>query len=251
MVARLVGVCVLLVAWVRAAPAAPADPLVFAAISLTDVLTEVGRLYREKTGHRIVFNFGGTHELVRQIRAGAPADVIFSADAAHVEDLIAAGLVAPDARQDVLSNALVVIVPRGTSIPVARPEDLLHRSRIAIANPESVPAGIYARTWLTRLDLWQRIQPALVPTLDVRATLAAVAAGNADAGIVYRTDAAASAAVTVAYEVPGTAGPSIVYPLAALAASTNPLTPTVVRHLTSEEARVIYERFGFIVLAGR
>ena len=237
---------------VLAGATAGADEVaVYAAASLTDAVTELARTFETESGHRVVFNFGASNDLARQIKAGAPADLFFSADAAQMDGLQAAGLVRAEDRIDVLSNTLAVVIPAASPMRIVAPSDLLALRRIAVADPEAVPAGVYARAWLQSLGLWERMKDKVVPSLNVRAALAAVEAENADAGIVYRTDAAISRRVKVAFEVPREQGPSIVYPLAPIAASRKPATAALVRHLTSERARDVYRRFGFVVLPER
>jgi molybdate transport system substrate-binding protein len=181
----------------------------FAAVSLTDALREAGRLYEAASGNRVVFSFGASSDLARQIQEGAPADVFFSADAAQMERLERAGLVRAGSRVDVLSNLLVAIVPADSRAGVRAVADLLRVRRIALADPESVPAGVYARTYLEAAGLWERVKDNVIPTLDVRAALAAVESGNVDVGFVYRTDAAVSKRARIAFEVPAGTGPRI------------------------------------------
>lgn len=233
-------------------PAAAADEVnVFAAASLTDALKEIAQGFEKETGHKVVFNLGGSNDLARQIKAGAPADVFFSADKPQMDGLESAGLVRAQDRIDVLSNVLVVVVPASSSAKIASPQELQTLGRLALADPQAVPAGVYARTWLESLGLWAGLKDKVVPTLNVRAALAAVESENADAGIVYRTDAAISKRVKVAFEVPREQGPAIVYPLAPVAASKKPATAAMVRYLTSDAAREVYRRFGFVVLGGK
>lgn len=235
-----------------AAPRAHGEELsVYAAVSLTDVLAEIGRAYEAATGNSVAFNLGASSDLARQIQAGAPADVFFSADAAQVDGLQRAGLVRASQRIDVLSNVLVGVVPADSAATVAAPADLLRLRRIALADPQAVPAGVYARRYLESLGLWARLKDAVVPALNVRAALAAVESANADAGLVYRTDAAASKRVRVAFEVPRDKGPQIVYVLAPLASSKKASLAGLVQHLTSPGTRRTYERHGFIVIAGQ
>jgi molybdate transport system substrate-binding protein len=198
----------------------------------------------------VVLNFAGSSDLARQIRAGAPADVFFSADREQVDTLVRAGLVRAEDAVDVLSNVLVVVVP-ATAGPVAvvAPADLLRLRRVALADPEAVPAGVYARKWLDSRGLWKGLRDRVVPTLDVRAALAAVASEGAQAAIVYRTDAALSPRVRVAFEVPQDAGPRIVYCLAPLGSSRTAAAGELVRFLLSPRARVVYRRLGFLVVA--
>jgi molybdate transport system substrate-binding protein len=197
----------------------------------------------------VVFNLGGSNDLARQIRAGAPADVFFSADKAQMDGLERAGLVRAAERVDVLSNVLVAIVPVSSAARLSGPEALSSVKRLAVADPQAVPAGVYARAWLESVGLWRALEEKVIPTLNVRAALSAVESQNADAGLVYRTDAAISTRVKVAFEVPREQGPAIVYPLAPIATSKRAATADLVRHLLSARAREIYARHGFVVLA--
>jgi molybdate transport system substrate-binding protein len=231
-----------------ASPARAEELTVFAAASLTDALEEVGKAYERASGNKLVFNLGASSDLARQIRAGAPADVFFSADKAQMDALEKEGLVRRPDRVDVLSNTLVIVVPAASNRALASAEDLVRVERIALADPQAVPAGVYARTYLESLGLWTRVKDRVVPALNVRAALAAVESEHADAGIVYRTDAAVSRRVRVAFEVPHDRGPKIVYPLASLAGSKKAGTAELRRFLTSSEAFTIYAKHGFVVL---
>jgi molybdate transport system substrate-binding protein len=231
------------------APASPDELTVFAASSLTEAVKEVAAGFEKATGHKVVFNFGASNDLARQIKAGAPADVFFSADAALMDGLVSAGLVRADDRHDVLSNALVVVLPAASEASVAAPADLKAFRRLALADPQAVPAGVYARRWLESIGLWEAVKEKVIPALNVRAALAAVESGSVDAGIVYRTDAAVSKQVKTAFTVPRDQTPAIVYPLAPLAGSKKAATADLVRALTSPSAREVYARHGFVVLA--
>jgi len=233
---------------VAAAPARGEELLVFSAASLTDALTELGAAFERRGGDRVLFSFGASSDLARQIEAGAAADVFFSADAARMDAVERAGLVDSTERRDLLSNVLVVIVPHDAKTAIATPEDLSTLARLALANPEAVPAGVYARTWLQSLGLWERLKDKVVPTVDVRAALAAVEGAHADAGIAYATDAAVSKRVRVAYRVPRAQGPPIVYVLAPLKASKKAAARAFVRFLASPAAAPTWKRFGFLVL---
>jgi molybdate transport system substrate-binding protein len=220
--------------------------LVFAAASLTDVMRELAVAW-EHAGHdHVACSFGSSSDLARQIQAGAPADVFFSADAARMAELEHAGLVAPGSWRGVLSNTLVVVVPPDAPTAITEPADLKKLRRIALANPEVVPVGVYAKKWLESLGLWAALEDKVVPTLDVRAALAAVEVGQADAGVVYATDAAVSKKARVALRVPRDRGPPIVYAVAPLARAKHPEASALVRFLASRDAAPVYERFGFI-----
>jgi len=232
-------------------PVAAEEVTVFVAASLTDALKEIAQAFEGRTGHKVVFNLGASNDLARQIKAGAPADVFFSADKAQMDGLEAAGLVRAQDRVDVLSNVLVAVVPASSTARVSGPTDLLAVRQLALADPQAVPAGVYARAWLESTGLWAKLKDRVIPTLNVRAALAAVESENADAGIVYRTDAAISKRVKVAFEVPKEQGPPIVYPLAPMATSKKVATGELVRYLLSPPAREVYARYGFIVLPGK
>ncbi len=204
-----------------------ADVQVFAAASLTDVLRDISRNYERTSGDRIVFNFAGSSTLQRQIEEGAPADIFISADEEKMNRLERQNLVDRGSRVSLLSNVLVIVGER----------DLLKAKSIALAEPSSVPAGIYAREWLTKRGLWERVKSKVIPTENVRAALAAVEAGNADSAIVYRTDDPRGFAIAD--------GPPISYPFA-LTKSATPAARRFFAYLTSPAARAAFRRFGFI-----
>jgi len=251
---RLVAIAAVGLALLAVSPATTAAPgreiLVFAAASLTDALQEIGAAFEKEAGVHVVCSFAGSNDLARQIRAGAPADVFVSANTERMDELVAGGLVRPADRFDLLSNALVVVVSASSSLSVHGAGDLLHARALALGDPEAVPAGIYARLWLERVGWWDRLRDRVVPTLDVRAALAAVDSGAADAGIVYRTDAAMARHARVAFEVPRGEAPRIVYPAAVLA-SASPDARRFLEHLRSPVSRAVFERLGFEVLGGR
>ena len=224
--------------------------LVFGAASLTESLQDLGAAYIAKTGQTVTFSFGASSDLARQILAGAPADVFFSADTAKMDALEAAGLVKAADRREFLSNALVVMVPPDSKAKIAAPNDLLALPKIALADPAAVPVGIYAKKWLTGLGLWERIEPRIVPTLDVRSSLSAVDAGGVAAAIVYRTDAAIARAAKVAYIVKD--GPPILYSVAPLTSSRHSTdAAALVAFLAGPAGRAEFEKRGFLVVAPR
>jgi molybdate transport system substrate-binding protein len=221
---------------------------VFAAASLTDSLGEIIDLFEAShEGVRVVPQFGASNDLARQILAGAPAHLFFSADERQMDRAMAGGSIEEGSRRDLLSNHLVIVEARAAGEPIRSPRDLERGGRIALADPEAVPAGVYARQYLEKLGLWDRVRSRVVPTLDVRAALAAVASGNVDAGFVYRTDAILEPRVRVAFEVPRDEGPRIVYPLA-LVRGANEGARALFRFLVSQEATEVFERYGFVVL---
>jgi len=225
--------------------------LVFAAASLTDVLEDIGTRYEARTGVRVLFSFAGSNALARQIQAGAPADVFLSANLDRMDELERAGFVRRADRVSLLSNRLAVVVAKTSDLIVTRPRDLERARRLALGDPEAVPAGIYARRWLEGRGLWERLRERVVPTLDVRAALAAVESGAAEAGIVYRSDVAISRRVRVAFEVPADEAPRIVYPAAVLTSSRSRSARPFLEHLQSPDARAVFARLGFEPLEGR
>ena len=244
---RSLAAAVLALALGAPAVLAADEVTVFAAASLTDVLREAAREFESSTGNKVTFNFAGSNDLARQIRAGAPAEIFFSADKAQMDLVARDGRVGLADRIDVLSNALVIVVPAASAAKVATAADLKAFGRIALASPDAVPAGIYARTYLEGEGVWAAVKDKVVPTLDVRAALAAVEAEHADAAIVYRTDAARSQRVRVALEVPRNKGPKIVYPLALLSGA-RPAAALFRDYLVSDAARALYEKHGFAVI---
>jgi len=224
-----------------------------AAASLRDVLDELAPALERATGARLVLNLGGSSDLARQIVAAARADLFFSADEAWMDHVAAAGLVDAASRRSPLSNRLVVVVPAASALEIRDARDLAGPAvrRLSLAQPETVPAGRYAKAWLESRGAWDAVAARVVPALDVRAALAAVESGAIDAGIVYRTDAARSERVRIAFEVPVDEGPAISYALAAVAGRPRlGLARRVVDWLTGPEAAPVFERHGFVVRTG-
>lgn len=188
---------------------------VLAASSLTESLQAVADAWTARGHPAPTLSFDASSRLARQVDAGAPADLFFSADAGWMDWLAGRGLVDPTTRVDLLGNALVVVVPAGSDLTVSAATGLADpRVRHLALAGESVPAGRYAREALRALGAWDGVADRVVSGDSVRATLAWVAAGEADAGLVYATDARVEPRVTVAWTVPADAHPPIVYPAA-------------------------------------
>jgi molybdate transport system substrate-binding protein len=220
------------------------EVLVFAAASTAETMADVGRDFQ---GGNVQFSFGGSRDLARQIRAGAPADLFVSADAETVDALVTEGLVRREDRRRLAGNRLVVIVPKDSTLAIAAPGDLEKATHLAIGDPATVPVGTYAKKWLEGVGVWERVSEHAVFTLDVRAALAAVEAGRAEAGVVYSTDAATSTRVRVAYEVPRESSPEISYVAARLARSTSTPADPFLDFLVGDQARRDFARHGFLV----
>lgn len=225
-----------------------AEITVFAAASLQESLTEIGAAFERNTGEKVTFNFGASSTLARQIEQGAPADLFFSADEAKMDALEKKGLLASGTRLRLLSNQLVIVVPQIAAVVPADAADLAKPEfkKVALAEPSSVPVGIYAREYLESRGLWAAVKEKVLPTENVRGALAAVEAGNAEAGIVYKTDALISRKVKVAVEVPADKGPKISYPVAVLKDSKQQESAKkFAEYLAKPEARAVFEKFGF------
>jgi molybdate transport system substrate-binding protein len=224
------------------------DVHVFAAASLTDALKEMAPAYEKASGDTLVFNLGGSNMLARLIREGALADVFLSADEVQMDGLEKAGLLVPGSRRALLSNTLVVVVASDGGARIASPRDLLSIRSLALAEPKSVPAGVYAKQVLEKLGLWDALAARVIPTENVRACLAAVEAGNADAGIVYATDALLSRKVRVAWSIPAADGPDISYPVAIPKDAPHAeAARRFTAYLPSAPARAVFVRYGFLV----
>jgi molybdate transport system substrate-binding protein len=222
---------------------------VSSAASLSDALIEIGRAYERQTGTRVVFNFGGSSLLARQIVEGAPCDVFVSADEAKMDALQKQLLIDPATRVSLLSNSLVVVVPSKGGAKLQSLNDLTSPriETIALAEPGSVPAGIYARLLLERAGLWGAVRKKVIPTDNVRAALAAVEAGNADAAIVYRTDALTTKRVRIALSIAPAQGPRISYPAAVMRDATDAHSARrFLAFLRSPAAQAVFKRYGFI-----
>jgi molybdate transport system substrate-binding protein len=240
---------IFLILCLLAVPATAAEIQVFAAASLTDALKEIAPEYEKATGDKLVLNLGASSTLARQIQEGAPADLFLSADEAKMDGLEKRKLLLAGTRKSVLSNTLVVVVPVDSSLKISSPADLVAVRALALAEPQTVPAGIYAKEYLKRKGLWSKVIDRVIPTENVRAALAAVESGNVDAGIVYKTDAGISKKVKIAYEVPRAEAPSISYPFAVLAASERKAAARkLLDYLHSPSALAVFRKHGFLIL---
>jgi molybdate transport system substrate-binding protein len=237
-------------AWTGASAMAT-EIIVSAAASLTDVLKEIGSGYQSSSKHTVRFNLGASSSLARQIEAGAPADLFFSADLAQMNVLDKNGRLEPGTQKNLLSNQLVIIAPADSKLLISAPKDLLKADvkKIALAEPTAVPVGVYTSKYLADEGVWDKVKAKLVPVLDVRATLAAVESGNVEAGFVYKTDAVLSKKVRIIYEVPINKGPKITYPIAIVKESKHKeVARDFMNYLQSPFAKNVLKKFGFIVL---
>ncbi|MGB0001640.1 MAG: molybdate ABC transporter substrate-binding protein [Candidatus Acidiferrales bacterium] len=233
---------------------APSNEItVSAAISLKDALDEISHLYTsERPGAELHFNLGGSGALQRQIEQGAPVDIFFSASPKEMDSLQSQGLLLTDTRRNLVRNSVVLIVPAG-STGVSSFQDLTKAEvkTVAIGEPQTVPAGKYAQEVLTHFGIYDKLKPKLVLAKDVRQVLTYVETGNADAGIVYATDAKISKKVTVVATAPEDSHSPVVYPAAVIKNSKNPAgAKMLLEFLGGEKARAVFQKYGFIP-AGR
>jgi molybdate transport system substrate-binding protein len=244
---RSLRLCALVVLSTLCARAA--EVTIFAAASLSDALLEIARRYEPASGDKLNFNLAASSVLARQIKEGAPADVFFSADELKMDELAKSALIVPETRHTLLSNTLVIVVNAERGATVTAPADLGKPAirHLALAETQTVPAGIYAKAWLQKTGLWSKVVDKVVPTENVRACLAAVESGNVEAGIVYKTDALISKKVKIAYEVTVAEGPRISYPLAVVKGSKQEAAARkFAEYLASPGAAAVFTQYGFL-----
>ena len=229
----------------------PIELSVFAAISLTDALGEIGTAFTAESGIKVYYNFEASTTLQRQLEKGASADVFISASPRQVVALETNGLLESESRQDLLTNQLVLVSDDTAGISVETLADLAvpEISRIAIGHPNIVPAGTYAKEALTHFGLWETLHAKLIFGMDVRATLAYVTAGNVDLAIVYKTDTTLTERVKVLYQLPSEAYTPIIYPAVVMKNSPRKqLARRFITYLHSMESGEIFEKHGFTFL---
>lgn len=231
-----------------AAARAPARaPVVLAAASLQEALTAAAAAW-ERTGHRRpVLSFAASSAAARQVMAGAPADLFVSADGEWMDAVERRGLVVPDTRAVLAGNRLVVVARAGSAVRLTRRNlaATLAAGPLAMADPSAVPAGRYGRAALERLGAWAAVAPRVVRAESVRAALALVEREAAPFGIVYLTDARASARVRVAGIFPAASHPPIRYLLARLRAGRSADAEGFRRFLLGAPGQATLVRFGF------
>jgi len=223
---------------------------VFAAASLKEALDDQVTRFGAATGDQVVVSYAGSNALAKQIEAGAPADVFISADLDWMDYLESRHLLAANSRVDLLRNRLVLIAPADSTASLQIGPDFplaaaLGTQRLALANPESVPAGKYAKAALQALGVWLSVENKIARTENVRAALTLVARGEAAFGVVYATDAVSEPRVRVVGTFAESTHPPIVYPVAIIARQGPPAANAFVAYLSSAAARPIWQRYGF------
>jgi molybdate transport system substrate-binding protein len=226
--------------------------LVFSAASTISAMNDIGGLFNKKGVGKCVISFASSSTLAKQIERGAPADVFVSANVKWVDYLAERGLIEPGSRFDLLGNRIVLIAPLDSPVqiqiePHFRLAELLGHDRLAMGDPDHVPAGIYGKQALESLGLWKSVERRLARAKDVRAALALVEKGEAPLGVVYATDAGMSSKVRIVDLFPENTHPRITYPVVIVSGRGRALTEDFLAFLKSPEARVVFEKYGFTV----
>lgn len=237
---------------------AESDPiLVFAAASMKNALDEAAKKWTEKSKVEVKSSYAASSALAKQIEAGAPADIFISADLDWMNYVEGKKLIKAGTRSNLLGNSIVLIANKDWSkgdvkvangFPLAK---LLGDGRLSMADTATVPAGKYGKAALEKLGAWDSVSGKLAQAENVRAALALVGRGEAPLGIVYKTDAAADPNVKIIGVFPDDSHKPIVYPAAQIETSKNAKAGELLKYLASPEAKTIFEKHGFTVLAAR
>ncbi|EGR1547710.1 molybdate ABC transporter substrate-binding protein [Vibrio parahaemolyticus] len=228
---------------------AATDLKVYAASSMTNAIDEIAQDFKEKYDVTVTPVYGGSSSIARQIINGAPADVFISANTKWMDYLVDEGVIDSDNVTNLVRNSLVLIAPQSSSLAAFNFADAnaweaaLNGSRLALGNPTSVPAGMYAKESLTTLGVWKEIQTKVAPAKNVRLALALVERGEAPVGVVYKTDAQLTSKVKIVGEFASDTHAVIVYPAAVVNDSTE--SRQFFQYLKSEDAKRVFAHYGF------
>lgn len=224
---------------------------VFAAASLTNALQDIASAYKKEKNVDVVASFASSSTLARQIEAGAPADLFISADQKWMDYAADEKSIDTATRQTLLGNSLVVVAPKASrqgEIAINTKTDwthLLNGGRLAVGNPDHVPAGLYAKEALQKLGAWETLSPRLAPAEDVRGALALVERDEAPLGIVYGSDAVASKGVKVVGTFPEDSHQKVEYPMAVIDGHENAVVTAFYNYLKGPQASAIFKQYGF------
>ena len=233
--------------------ASAAEIVVFAAASLKEALDDAVNVCENKSGDAVKISYAASSTLAKQIESGAPADIFISADLDWMDYLQQHNLIKPPTRRNLLGNRLVIVAPADSDLrldikPGFDLAGALKGGHLAMADPDSVPAGKYGKAALEKLGVWNSVRAAVAPAENVRAALLFVSRREVPLGIVYATDAAADPRVKIAGMFPEDTHPPIIYPAALTADSKLPGAARLLEFLASPAARSIFEKRGFTVL---
>jgi len=240
--------------FIPAAPVLASDTVtVFAAASTTNAVTEIGKLFTEQKMGGFTPSFASSSTLAKQIESGAPANLFISANEKWMDYLQEKKMIDSGTRTNLLGNRIVLIAPADSklgAVDIAPHFDLarlLADGKLAMGDPDHVPAGMYGKKALEALGAWQGVQDRVARAKDVRAALALVERGEAPLGVVYGTDAAITDRVKVVGTFPAKSHPPIVYPVALVAGAETPVAKSFLQFLKAPEAKAIFEKYGFTV----
>jgi molybdate transport system substrate-binding protein len=225
----------------------PVEILVAAAASLQNSMEELGKRYQSANpGTTVTFTFGSSGTLQEQIEQGAPIDVFMSAALKQMTALEEKELILNDTKKELLENKVVLIVPKDSTLDITGFEDILKAPVIALGDPESVPVGQYSEEIFTSLNMLDDVKKQANYAKDVTEVLTWVSTGNAEAGVVYATDAMSSKDVTVIAEAPEGSTSKVLYPVAVVKdTKAEEAAKAFVEYLASEEALGVFEEYGF------
>jgi molybdate transport system substrate-binding protein len=252
-ISGIVGMMLILAAAGGAAAGDQGTVTVFAAASTTNAVTEIGELFAAQNPERLVTSFASSSTLAKQIESGATAEIFISANPEWMDYLEERKLIEAGTRKDLLGNRIVLIVPADSGIdkvaiaPGFDLAGLLGDGRLAMGDPDHVPAGKYGKQALEHLGVWSGIEARVARAKDVRAALTLVERGEAPAGVVYSTDAAVSDRVRAAGTFPADSHPAIAYPVAVVAGKRSPAVDRCLALLQSEAGRAVFAKYGFMV----
>ncbi|MGK3127466.1 molybdate ABC transporter substrate-binding protein [Candidatus Pantoea formicae] len=224
---------------------------VFAAASLTNAMQDIATQYQKKSGVEVVSSFASSSTLARQIEQGAPADLFISADQQWMDYAVDKKSVVENTRYTLLGNDLVLIAPKSDSakaVTINAQTDwksLLKGERLAVGDPDHVPAGIYAKEALQKLGAWDTVSPLLAPANNVRAALALVERNESPYGIVYGSDAVASDKVQVVGHFPADSHKPVEYPMAVVKEHQNATVNAFYSYLQGPDAAAVFKQYGF------
>jgi len=224
---------------------------VFAAASLTNAMQDIAAQYQKEKGVQVVSSFASSSTLARQIEQGAPADLFISADQQWMDYSISKQQIVENTRYTLLGNELVLVAAKASKIDKVEIDDktqwtkLLGDSRLAVGDPDHVPAGIYAKEALQKLGAWSTLEPKLARASDVRGALALVEREEAPLGIVYGSDAIASKKVKVVGIFPASSHKPVEYPMAIVKDHEKPEVRAFYDYLKTPAASAIFKQYGF------
>ena len=240
---------------IKPAPAAAqgSEVVVFAAASLKNALDAINAQWEKETGKKAKISYAASSALAKQIEQGAPAQLFISADLDWMDYLAGKNLIKPETRANLLGNRIVLVAPKDKARPIEiKPgfdlAKVLGDGRLAMANVDAVPAGKYGKAALEKLGVWASVSGKLAQAENVRATLLLVSRGEAPAGIVYQTDAAADANVAIIGTFPQDTHAPIIYPIALTKDASNPDAAAFLDYMKSAKAKPLFEAQGFTVL---